>query len=196
VLDLLEFSLGIGAGAAAALAGRALFDRLRARSPPREANSSSPHAASASSDAPGSPAPQGNGISASGTGALLRDTADPGPTSSTRASEKVILHLYRSEGPASEVVRSKSVTQAGMGAALGFTQSALTRTLGRLIAAGVLQVERQHVSGQSRRLKVYRLTPLGAALARNLDRKGREPDMGGQPPSTAPVDSAPRRAEG
>ncbi|MGA8537379.1 MAG: hypothetical protein WB789_08310 [Thermoplasmata archaeon] len=62
-------------------------------------------------------------------------------------------------------------TQEGMSAALGVRQGSLAKVLLRLVASGALTVDRRHVTKRSLRLKVYRLTPLGVAVARELQRK-------------------------
>jgi DNA-binding PadR family transcriptional regulator len=88
-----------------------------------------------------------------------------------RTSQRVILHVM-SQGrlPPGEVAPF-GLSQAGMGRALEVTQSALAKTLARLVAGGVLTVGRRHVKGEDRRLKVYELTPLGESLARDLRRR-------------------------
>jgi DNA-binding PadR family transcriptional regulator len=53
-----------------------------------------------------------------------------------------------------------------MAAALRTSQGAVSNALRRLVYGGVLRVERVHVSGKLRRLKVYRLTPEGENLVR------------------------------
>jgi hypothetical protein len=85
-----------------------------------------------------------------------------------RRSEQVILHLYAQGrwGPGETV--PPSLTQAGIGSAVGSAQSALAKTLSRLGAAGVVEVELRHVRGATRRFKIYRLTPIGESLARSL----------------------------
>jgi DNA-binding PadR family transcriptional regulator len=58
-------------------------------------------------------------------------------------------------------------TQRGMTEALQVRQGTLVRVLQGLESAGVLTVSRGHVSGVNHRLKVYRLTSRGEALARD-----------------------------
>ncbi|MCI4372191.1 MAG: hypothetical protein L3K02_00885 [Thermoplasmata archaeon] len=86
-----------------------------------------------------------------------------------KLSQRLVLHIY-AQGRPTEYVAPASLSQAGMGAALGEPQNHLAKALARLVAGGVLVVARRHVSGSSRRLLVYSLTPLGEALARDLRR--------------------------
>jgi DNA-binding PadR family transcriptional regulator len=55
-----------------------------------------------------------------------------------------------------------------MSEALSIRQGTLTKVLSRLVAAKVVEVDRRHVHGQSRRLNVYRLTALGESVARDI----------------------------
>ena len=92
-----------------------------------------------------------------------------------RTSQRVILHIVAQGRPLPGDVAPFGLSQAGIGEALDLTQSSLAKTLGRLVAAGVLTVERRHVRHQDRRLKVYELTPLGESLARDLRRRSVRP---------------------
>jgi DNA-binding PadR family transcriptional regulator len=58
--------------------------------------------------------------------------------------------------------------QAGIVESVGFRRGALTGILPRLGAARIFDVSREHVRGMDRRVKVYRLTPTGDALVREL----------------------------
>jgi DNA-binding MarR family transcriptional regulator len=98
----------------------------------------------------------------------------PGPPRSApapetlRLSQRVILHVY-AQGilPPGEVA-PLALCQAGFVEALGIPQAGLAAVLRRLEAAGVLVTERGHVRGRDRRLKIYRLTPRGVDVAREL----------------------------
>jgi PKD repeat protein len=90
------------------------------------------------------------------------------PEGPLRVSHRVILHLARQGWLGENEVASVPFTQAGMSSALGIPQTSLTNVLRRLIAAGVISQDVRHVHGRDRRLKVYRLTPKGEALARDL----------------------------
>jgi DNA-binding MarR family transcriptional regulator len=92
-----------------------------------------------------------------------------------RTSQRVILHVLSQGRLAPGEVAPVGLSQAGIGAALGLRQSSLAKALARLVAAGVLRVERRHVERQARRLKVYELTPLGESLARDLRRRAAPP---------------------
>ena len=59
-------------------------------------------------------------------------------------------------------------TQAGLSAALGVQQSAVSRVLHRLVAAGVVEARSEHVAGASRKVRRYALTPRGERLGRAL----------------------------
>jgi PKD repeat protein/DNA-binding MarR family transcriptional regulator len=85
-----------------------------------------------------------------------------------RVSQRVILHLARQGQLGESEVAPATFTQGGMSDALGIPQTSLTNVLRRLIAAGVLTQDVRHVRGRDRRLKVYRLTTKGEALARDL----------------------------
>jgi DNA-binding PadR family transcriptional regulator len=70
-------------------------------------------------------------------------------------------------------------TQKGMSDRLGTGQNQVSNVLRRLVAAGVVIEELQHVQGQPRRLKVYRLSMRGEALAREVRRRraGQNPNF-------------------
>jgi DNA-binding MarR family transcriptional regulator len=62
-------------------------------------------------------------------------------------------------------------TQRGIGDALGMRQGTVAKVLGRLAAAGIVESDRRHISGEARRLLVYRLTRAGELVARDLQRR-------------------------
>jgi DNA-binding MarR family transcriptional regulator len=167
-VDATPLIVGVVVGASAALVGRFLYDRLRTGRPKAaEGEDLAPPPVSSAPPSPASPKP------AQPVAPEPPRAGRPSRPATLRASEAVILHLYRSGRLDSRDVAPASFSQAGMGAALDVSQSALTKTLGRLRAAGVVTEHRQHVQGQARRLKVYRLTPLGESLARNLYERAR-----------------------
>ncbi|MGP8072834.1 MAG: PKD domain-containing protein [Thermoplasmata archaeon] len=91
------------------------------------------------------------------------------PASETfRISQRIVLHLAGQGSPGPYDVAPPGATQAGISAALGVRQNALTNVLRRLLDGGLLEQEVRHVRGQPRRLKTYRLTPRGELLAREL----------------------------
>ncbi len=61
-------------------------------------------------------------------------------------------------------------TQKGMSDRLGTGQNQVSNVLRRLTSSGLVIEELQHVQGQPRRLKVYRLSMRGEALAREMRR--------------------------
>ncbi len=85
-----------------------------------------------------------------------------------RLSHRIVVHLAGQGTLSAYDVAPVGRTQAGMASALGVRQNALTNVLRRLAAAGVVEEDVRHVVGQPRRLKVYRLTPRGELLAREL----------------------------
>jgi DNA-binding MarR family transcriptional regulator len=87
-----------------------------------------------------------------------------------RLSQRVVLHLARLGALQADEIASEGFTQAGMAAAVGSGQNVLTNVLRRLEAAGVVVSDVRHVRGRPRRVKVYRLTPRGEALAHDLRR--------------------------
>lgn len=93
--------------------------------------------------------------------------AGPAPEA-LRVSQRIVLHLAGLGVLGPDEVAAVGFTQLGMSQALGTRQNALTNVLRRLVAAGVLTEDVRHVRGQPRRLKVYRLTSRGEALAKEL----------------------------
>jgi DNA-binding MarR family transcriptional regulator len=63
------------------------------------------------------------------------------------------------------------MTQAGMAAALHTSQAAVSNALRRLVDGGALWVERSHVRDRLIRVQVYRLTPQGEALVRQIRKR-------------------------
>jgi DNA-binding PadR family transcriptional regulator len=109
----------------------------------------------------------------------------PAATEGLGLARRVILHLSLQGPLAYDEVARVGFTQQGMASSLVVRQGSLVRVLQRLEAADVLTVERRHVSGSDRRLKVYRLTSLGESVARDL----RHPKSGTTrvpPPPRAP----------
>ncbi len=84
-----------------------------------------------------------------------------------------MLHLYSLGRIGPDEVADVGFTQKGIARATGLRQSSLTNVLARLRATGALEVDRRHVSGEPRRINVYRLTALGEAVARDLRKRTR-----------------------
>ncbi len=76
----------------------------------------------------------------------------------------------------------REFTQAGIAEGLGAGQSAVSRVLRRLVAAGAIEVSTRHVQGSERRLRVYTLTDRGERLGRALRESPGVPGGGGPPP--------------
>jgi DNA-binding MarR family transcriptional regulator len=104
-----------------------------------------------------------------------------------RTSQRVILHILGQGRVGPNELAPVGLSQAGIGDALGVRQSSVAKALARLVAAGVLMVSRRHVEHQVRRLKVYELTPLGEALARDLRRRTVRPASPDRTRDTGPV---------
>ncbi len=124
------------------------------------------------------PAPAPTGGSMSGR--------DPGPRLSEGADTagRVIAHLGSLGRLGNDEIARVGFTQQGIGAALGLRQGTVAKVLQRLEAADVVEVDRRHVSGEPRRLKIYRLTALGESVARDL-RHRRPPTPPGSPGTTS-----------
>ncbi len=88
---------------------------------------------------------------------------------------RVITHIASLGRLSNDEVARLGYTQNGMGEKLGIRQGTLAKVLSRLEAAKVVEVDRRHVQGQPRRLKIYRLTALGESVARDL-RHRRSPE--------------------
>jgi DNA-binding MarR family transcriptional regulator len=118
---------------------------------------------------PWPPSPPDAGTSLSSGPARSADPPKSLPPKETlRLSHRVILHVYAQGTLAPGEVAPPGLCQAGMVEALGIPQTGLAAVLRRLEAAEVLTTERGHVRGHDRRLKIYRLSPRGLELAREL----------------------------
>jgi DNA-binding MarR family transcriptional regulator len=172
-LSYLDLAVGIAVGGAAGLAVRILWERYRrprgslsTRPPPPRptpAVEPTPQVAPGPEPAPVSPSRASPVRTADGS-AIRADAV------SLRISQRIVLHVYAQGRIARDDVAPSGLCQAGMSEALDEPQTHLAKPLARLVAGGVLLVDRRHVSGKSRRLLVYTLTPLGEALARDLRR--------------------------
>ena len=120
-------------------------------------------------DPPDPPSVHPDGSAAS----TRRSNPDPDqPTEQElRISARLLLHLARQPRTPAEEIPPETLTQAGMALALGTSQAAVSNALTRLVDGGALQVERSHVRGQLLRLKVYRLTPRGEAIVRQIRKR-------------------------
>lgn len=85
---------------------------------------------------------------------------------------RIVVHLSTLGRLMDDEVARMGFTQAGIMDALGLRQGTLAKALARLEAAEIVRSDRRHVTGMPRRLKVYRLTPLGDSLAKSLRRRG------------------------
>jgi DNA-binding MarR family transcriptional regulator len=92
----------------------------------------------------------------------------PGGEDSQSLSERILVHLYWYGRSNVDGVARADASQAGMARRLGVAQNSLSKALRRLVDAGALIVELQHVPGAPRRLKTYALTSRGEAVARRI----------------------------
>jgi DNA-binding MarR family transcriptional regulator len=143
--------------------------RQRNRVPVREEERRAPVVPSLPANAPGSPPPP---ILVAGPVPPVAVAAAP-VSEGARVAGRVILHLYGLGRLELHDVAPVGFTQRGLGATLGLRQGTIAKVLSRLLAAGVLQVEKRHVSGETRRLNIYSLTRTGEAIARDLQRRAR-----------------------
>lgn len=91
---------------------------------------------------------------------------DPSPY--LRVSQRILMHLASEPRLRPGDIGLPSLTQAGMSAELEVGQGTLSRTLNRLVSAGLVRATRVHVQSMPTRLKVYQLTPHGEAIASAL----------------------------
>jgi PKD repeat protein len=88
-------------------------------------------------------------------------------------SSRLVVYLSQLGALRDDDVPTVDWTQFGMSERLGARQNVISNVLRRLVSAGVVEEDLRHVQRQPRRLKVYRLTPRGEALARDLRFGGR-----------------------
>ena len=166
---------GFAVGVAATLVAGYLWGRFRethatAERPVFPAPADPPPVApSNAAPAPGSPAPGGSGDGVISRPSRSSRTAPGRPT--LVLSERIVLHLDRYDRSPFDGLAPLELCQQGMVERLGVTQSALTKVLQRLAAAQVLVETTEHVAGQSRRRKVYRLSTVGRLLAKDIRRR-------------------------
>jgi hypothetical protein len=100
--------------------------------------------------------------------ALVRPPAPPVLATPSRITDALLRHLVALPQLYPGDLPSKAWTQAGIAEAVGAGQSAVSRVLRRLVAAGIILVETRHVAGSPRRVRIYRLTERGERLGRAL----------------------------
>lgn len=89
-------------------------------------------------------------------------------TTPTRITDALVRHLAGLPRLGPNDLPTADWTQAGIASSIGAGQSAVSRVLQRLVAAGIVSVETRHVEGSVRRLRIYRLTERGERLGRAL----------------------------
>ncbi len=85
-----------------------------------------------------------------------------------KLTQRVILHIGAQGRLAPDDVGKLELTQAGISSSLGISQNSVTNVLRRLVAAELLEQDLRHVSGQPRRLRVYRFTARGESVYRDI----------------------------
>jgi len=103
--------------------------------------------------------------------ALATRPARPAGTEPRRWSRDIVAYLGALPTLGPDDIPTIDWTQKGMSDRLGTGQNQVSNVLRRLAASGLVVEELQHVQGQPRRLKVYRLSLRGEALARELRRR-------------------------
>jgi PKD repeat protein/DNA-binding MarR family transcriptional regulator len=101
-------------------------------------------------------------------------------------TQQMIRHLASLPRLGPSDIPSAGFTQAGIAEALHVRRGAVSKVLQRLVAAGFIEVQTEHVTGGDRRVRVYRLTARGERLALVL-RGERPPPRGGEP-ALEPID--------
>ena len=96
----------------------------------------------------------------------------PGAEDSSSLSERILVHLYWYGRSNVDGLAKADASQAGISRRLGVPQNSVSKAVRRLVDAGAVAMELQHVPGASRRLRTYRLTPRGEAVARSLRSAG------------------------
>lgn len=106
-------------------------------------------------------------------GSSRKEPAREGPYGNLRTSYRILLHVARQGRTQPGDIPPIGLTQTGMIAALGVNQGTLAGPLQRLVLSGALTTERGHARGVDRRVKIYRLTPLGERLVEELRKNER-----------------------
>jgi PKD repeat protein len=116
--------------------------------------------------------PSGNGLPNSPGGMVLPAGSRPRKfvlsPAVVRTSERILLRLRETSGGHLEGRAPRALTQAGLQEALGLPQGAIASALGRMVRAGLVSSRLDHVPGEPRRVKVYRLTSRGEQVAREV----------------------------
>lgn len=108
------------------------------------------------------------------------------PSDTLRLSLRLVVHIASQGALGAHDIAPPGLTQAGMAEALGAKQNSIATLLKRLELAGLVVSDVRHVRGGARRMKVYRLTPRGEALARDVRSR-----RSASSPSLDPVVSVP-----
>lgn len=162
MIDPLTFGLGAVGGGASALAVWGLLRWATRHSSP-DPGAAGPPPGTSASFAPSVP---------DGARAVAERPRTPVwltvPRDQVRLSERVIVELARQGRLTPDATVEPGRTQAGLVRALGSNQSAVSKVLRRLVDAAVVDEERRHVRGGSRRVKAYALTRRGEMIARDI----------------------------
>jgi|GEM_PF-1253221 len=136
---------------------------------------------SAPTAAPAAPLLSLTAVTSTPSAAAGTSTASPRSSADEprRWSREIVAYLGGLPTLGPDDIPTLDWTQKGMSERLGTGQNQVSNVLRRLVAAGVVIEELQHVQGQPRRLKVYRLSMRGEALAREIRRRraGQNPNF-------------------
>lgn len=155
------------------LAAAGLHERVYFRPPPEDVPPDS-----ADGPGPGSAVRRGATSDATLRPMAAVTTAELLQRERLKLSQRVVIHIASQGRLYDDEVATPAFTQAGMAAALRVGQSPLSNILRRLVLGGVLVQDVRHVRGRPKRLRVYRLTAMGEALAVELRRRERPHDLG------------------
>lgn len=102
----------------------------------------------------------------------MEEPAPPLPRlNEARLARRIVLHLAHQPRLTDDDVATVAYTQAGLADAIVATQGAVSKIAVRLVAAGILNVQKRHVQRSERRLRVYTLTWKGENLALELENR-------------------------
>ncbi|MCI4360968.1 MAG: PKD domain-containing protein [Thermoplasmata archaeon] len=132
----------------------------------RRADRRGPTSETAAPPAPPTPTEAGRPVSPEEL--ALAGSGRAGPEESVSLAERILVHLYWYGRSSIDGVARVDASQGGMARRLGVAQNSLSKALRRLVDAGALRVELEHVPGAPRRLKTYSLTSKGEAVAKRI----------------------------
>jgi DNA-binding MarR family transcriptional regulator len=166
-MDVVALAIAAAVGALAGWGVPFLYRRLSAPHPPAPSNGRTATAPAPERRAPPARPPEPT----TPPPAVRVARPEPRVSDGARAAARIMLHLYSLGRLEIDGIGTVGFTQRGIGDALGMRQGTVAKVLGRLAAAGIVESDRRHISGEARRLLVYRLTRAGELVARDLQRR-------------------------